>query len=159
MKTLLLFATVLSTLLSKCHGGYFWIKGTKLMDANNVEFIPRGINTANADNDYGNRPSTYYDAIAKTNANCIRIQWRIESEMSSKGLSDQNLYEAIQKAIDKQMIPIVELWTYTGDKPYGRVSKDDMVAAGQWWAKRIPEFKKRGFEDKLLINIANEWVS
>ena len=156
MKTLLVL--LLLSLTSTCHGGYFWMKGTKLMDANNNEFIPRGINTANADNDYANRPNTYYDAIAKTNANCIRIQWRIESEMKDKGLNDENLYQAIQMAIDKHMVPIVELWSFTGNKPYNRVSKDDLKTAGQWWAKRIAEFKKRGFEDKLLINIANEWV-
>jgi hypothetical protein len=33
-----------------------------------------------------------------------------------------------------------------------------LKAAGQWWAKRINEFKKRGYEEYLLINIANEWV-
>ena len=116
MKGLLTLAFI-SVLLNVCHA-YFWIKGNKLMDSKGNEFIARGINTANADNDFYHSPATYYDGIVKTGANCIRIQWLIESEMSGKKLDDGHLKTAIQTAIDKNLIPILELWTYTGDQVF-----------------------------------------
>ena len=157
MKTLIAIILI-AAFLNVAHA-YFWIKGTKLMDSKNNEFLIRGINSANADNDYHNAPSTYYDAIARTGANAIRIQWLIDDEMKGKALSDNNLKVAIQTAIDKKMIPILELWTYTGDQPQRdkKTHPENLKAAGDLWVRKIKSVLKP-FEDKLLINIANEWV-
>jgi mannan endo-1,4-beta-mannosidase len=158
MKTIIAI-TILAALINACQA-YFWIKGTKLMDSKGNEFLIRGINTANADNDYRNPPSTYYDGIYKTGANAVRIQWLIDDEMKGKALSDNNLKVAIQTAIDKQLIPILELWTYTGDQPQRdqKTHPENLKAAGDWWVRKIKSVLKP-FEDKLLINIANEWVN
>jgi hypothetical protein len=36
-------------------------------------------------------------------------------------------------------------------------SRTYLQQAGKWWASKIDKLRK--FEDKLLINVVNEWVS
>ena len=97
------------------------------------------------------KPESYMPAIAATGANCVRIQWLTDDKVKEKGLNDNSLKNVIQQAINNKLIPILELWTFTGSNEYSALQ-----SAGNWWASKIPILKQ--FEDKLLINIANEWV-
>jgi len=120
------------------------------LDSKGNQFIARGINSANGDWDKSYPPWDVMPAIRSTGANCVRIQWLNDADIAKKGLGDNDLKTAIQKAIDNKMIPIVELWSNTGSNDYNAL-KD----AGSWWVSKMYILKQ--FEDKLLINIQNEW--
>ena len=149
MKLILTFI-VLAALFNASFA-WFYTSGRKLLDSNGKEFIARGINTASADWDATYKPESYMPAIAATGANCVRIQWLTDDKVKKKGLNDNSLKNVIQQAINNKLIPILELWTFTGSNEYSALQ-----SAGNWWASKIPILKQ--FEDKLLINIANEWV-
>ncbi|RNA26402.1 mannan endo-1-4-beta-mannosidase (beta-mannanase) (1-4-beta-D-mannan mannanohydrolase) [Brachionus plicatilis] len=95
-------------------------------------------------------------AIAGTGANSLRILWLRDNEIKSKGLNDNNLVDAIQQAINNKLIPIVHLWMDSGKIGDSNWDKRDYLReAGRWWVSKINLLKK--FEDKLLINVLNEW--
>ena len=148
---IILGLTILSSLL-EASLAYFWTSGNKLMDSKGNQFIPRGINTANGDWDKSNPPTGVMAAVRSTGANCVRIQWLNNEDIAKKGLGDNDLKNAIQKAIDNKLIPIVELWSNTGSNDYDALKK-----AGDWWVSKM--YMLKAFEDKLLINIQNEWVT
>lgn len=138
--------------------GWFHTSGNKLFDSKNKEFIARGINVASADWDAKFKPSVVMKAIAGTGANSVRILWLRDNEIKSKGLNDNNLVDAIQQAINNKLIPIVHLWMDSGKIGDSNWDKRDYLReAGRWWVSKINLLKK--FENKLLINVLNEWVS
>ncbi|CAF1134326.1 unnamed protein product [Brachionus calyciflorus] len=137
---------------------WFYTSGNKLFDSNKNEFIPRGINVASADWDAQFKPSVVMKAIAETGANSVRILWLKDEEIKAKGLNDNNLVDAIQQAINNKLIPIVHLWMDSGkigDSNWD--NREYLRQAGRWWVSKINLLKK--FEDKLLINVLNEWSS
>lgn len=148
MKVILTFV-VLAALFNASYA-WFYTSGRKLMDSNGKEFIIRGINTASADWDATYKPESYMPAIAATGANAVRIQWLTDDKVKEKGLTDNNLKNVIQQAINNKLIPILELWSFTGSNDYNALK-----TAGNWWVSKMNILKP--FEDKLLINIANEW--
>lgn len=136
---------------------WFYTSGNKLFDSNKKEFIPRGINVASADWDAQFKPSVVMKAIAETGANSVRILWLKDDEIKAKGLNDNNLVDAIQQAINNKLIPIVHLWMDSGRiGDYNWDKRDYLKEAGRWWVSKINLLRK--FEDKLLINVLNEWV-
>jgi hypothetical protein len=145
----ILSAIVLAALINVSFA-YFRVKGRKLYDAKGNEFIARGINTANGDWDATYKPHEVMPAISATGANSVRIQWLTDDKIKQKGLGDKDLKNVIQQALNNKMIPIVELWSFTGSNDYNALK-----SAGQWWVSKMPILKQ--FHDKLLINVANEW--
>ena len=120
-------------------------------------FIAKGINVASADWDATYKPGDVMKAVAATGANAVRLLWLPDDKIGSKGLSDANLIEAIQKAIDYRLVPMVHLWYDSGS--IGEAKWDSvnyLWDAGKFWAKKIGILKK--FERHLLINVVNEWV-
>jgi len=153
MKSILLL-TILAA-LSNVSFGWFYTSGNKLMDSNKNEFIARGINVANADWDGKFKPVNVMKAVRGTGANSVRILWLNDNDIKSKGLNDNNLKDAIQQAINNQLVPIVHLWVDSGKLGDNWDNRNILKDAGKWWVSKIPLLKQ--FEDKLLINVLNEW--
>ncbi len=125
----------------------FHVDGTQLLDANGNPFIMRGINHAHSW--YATEDVYALDAISKTGANTVRIvladgdQWSRDSASTISTL--------IETCTLREMIVILEVHDATG--------KDDIQSlqnAADFWI----EVKDAliGNEDKVILNIANEWV-
>ena len=90
--------------------GFFTLDG-KVYDANGNEFIARGINNTHYwwDKTWANTPALdALDNIAGFGFNSVRIAWGVVST------DDQILEAIIDRTIDSNMVPIVELHDFTG---------------------------------------------
>ncbi|MBR1764992.1 MAG: cellulase family glycosylhydrolase [Ruminococcus sp.] len=125
----------------------FKVDGTKLLDANGNEFVMRGINHAHSW--FAGEDVYALDAISKTGANVVRIvladgdQWKRDSADTISTL--------IETCTLRDMVVILEVHDATG--------KDDiswLQNAADFWI----EVKDAliGTEDRVILNIANEWV-
>ena len=125
----------------------FKVDGTKLLDANGNEFVMRGINHAHSW--FAGEDVYALDAISKTGANVVRIvladgdQWTRDSAETVSTL--------IETCTLRDMIVILEVHDATG--------KDNiswLQNAADFWI----EIKDAliGTEDKVIVNIANEWI-
>ena len=127
--------------------GAFWISGTKLVDANGNEFVMRGINHAHVW--YKDELETALDGIAATGANCVRIvladgdQW--------ERVTPAELQRVIEECAKRKLIMIAEFHDATG--------KDDQVPldnAVSCWIELKDVLN--AYSDKVILNIANEWL-
>lgn len=84
----------------------------------------------------------YFSEIAKTGANVVRIVWFTTN-------SAAQLDAAIKNAVDEQLIPMPDLHDATGD-----LSK--LSACVDYWVDPDVVAVLQKYEDKLLLNIANE---
>ena len=136
----------------------FFIKNGKLYDGNGCEFVPRGVNNGHVWHDKSPGSGKAYDAldnIAGLGFNAVRVVWGIHQWRNDDGsfgpLSDDNvLRSVIERCIELQMIPMVELHDYTGTNNTANVT-----AAAQWWADRASLISD--YEEHLIINVLNEW--
>ncbi|HDR6246492.1 TPA: glycoside hydrolase family 5 protein [Bacillus cereus] len=124
----------------------FHVNGTTLYDATGKPFVIRGINHAHSW--FKNDSATAISAIAKTGANTIRI---VLSDGSQYTKDDINtVKKLISLAEQNKLIVILEVHDATG--------KDDISSlnsAVNYWISIKDALI--GKEDKVLINIANEW--
>jgi mannan endo-1,4-beta-mannosidase len=119
----------------------FYVSGRFLYDKCGNKVVLRGVNEMiiwSGDTD----GSTIYPEIAKTGANVVRIVWT-----STGGASA--LDATIQNALGEQMIPMVENHDATGD-----LTK--VAAVVDYWTRSDIVSVLKKYEDKLLLNIANE---
>jgi len=141
------FVSILLLLLLSCNKkeeyACFKTKGIHLLDCKGNDFIIRGVNVHHAWDSM--KSLAALTDIAALKVNCIRIVW--ESK-----LSVESLERAVERCVELEMIPMVELHDATGDSTHTKLidmaiyfSTDEM--------KRL--MKK--YEPYLLINIANEW--
>lgn len=125
----------------------FQVSGTQLLDANGNPFVFRGINHAHSW--FADKDETAINAIAATGANCIRIvladgeQWTRDSAETIKSL--------VEMCRQNKMISIVEVHDTTGSDDINSLRR-----AVDFWI----EVKSAlvGYEDVVILNIANEWV-
>ncbi|MCU4177248.1 cellulase family glycosylhydrolase [Carboxylicivirga sp. N1Y90] len=123
----------------------FKTEASQLLDANGNPFIMRGINVPNAWH-----PKQSYQAletIADQKVNCVRLVW--ESHLSADGLDS-----VLQKCIDLEMIPMVELHDATGDSTAAKLYQMAAYFTSDEMKSIIHKYEKY-----LIINIANEWGS
>lgn len=126
----------------------FFVEGRHIYDRCGEEVIFRGINrmtiVLDFDHDEAGRPvfnPFSLEEIAKTGANSVRIMWMM--------WRDAHLVEdAVAKAIELEMIPILEMHDATGD--WGRL--DEVV---DYWLDELLGIVKT-YEQDLIVNIANE---
>lgn len=124
----------------------FYVDGTTLRDANGNEFIMRGINSAHCW--YLNEDETAFDAIAETGSNCIRIvcaagiQWDADTA--------ESIEYVIEAANSRDMIAILELHDGTGSDDI-----EVLKTLAGFWCNLADVLS--GTEDKVILNIANEW--
>lgn len=119
----------------------FWVDGRVLRDRCCEKVVLRGVSemvTWSSTKD----GTPYFSEIAKTGANVVRIVWLTTN-------SAAQLEAAIENAIDAQLIPMPELHDATGD-----LSK--LAACVDYWVEPDVVSVLQKYEDKLLINIANE---
>ena len=101
-----------------------------------------------ADNYNRNYALDSIPAIAKTGANAIRIQWRINLQ---GGLTNDHLDKVIQASINNGLVPIVQLHDATGSSD--RWALDNCAT---WFKNNVWLLNK--YKKYLIVNIANEWV-
>lgn len=87
-------------------------------------------------------------AIAKTGANSIRIQWRINLQ---GGLNTAHLDKVIQTSINNKLVPIVQLHDATGSS-----DPKTLENCATWFKNNVALLNK--YKKYLIVNIANEWV-
>jgi len=126
----------------------FYVAGGRLFDRYGNDFVMRGINDPLAW--FQNRNTgalQWLDEIASTGANSVRLVW--ETDVMDTTL----LRQAIQRSIDLNMVPMVELHDVTGGRDV-----DDPARMARYYAETdaVREILL-DYEDYLLINIANEW--
>lgn len=131
--------------------GFFTLNG-KIYDANGNEFIARGVNNRHVWFDsWGETPALdALDNIANFGFNSVRIVWEVDHKDGSL-TDDELLTRIIDRTIELNMVPMVELHDFTG-----RNDSDDLLNRGvKWWSDRADMWQK--YEESLIINIANEF--
>jgi len=124
----------------------FSISGTSLIDANGNNFIMKGINVPLAwfIDDVNNNISNIRN---RTGANTIRI-------VVSTDTSDSAWQTCVQRCIDNNMIPMVELHNVTCLDDANSLNQ-----MAQFWASKSSFLTRPDIAKYILINIANEWGS
>ncbi len=128
--------------------GYFTTKNGKLYDANGKEFLIRGVNSAHLWFDNYDRDYAYKSLlpISRTNSNTVRIVWGLNLQ----GMSVGQLEKIIQRVIELNMIPMIELHDATGSSDI-----NSLLNCAKWFKDNMSLFFK--YKRYVLINIANEW--
>ena len=124
----------------------FYVSGTSIKDANDQQFVMRGINVAHAW--YRNYTRQSIEAIAKTGANTVRIV------CADGDLYDRTSQQELQQIVDwcrqNKLVAIIEAHDATG--------KDELKplqdAADYWISMKDFLNKNRKY---VVLNIANEW--
>ncbi len=132
--------------------GFFTLDG-KLYDANGNEFIPRGINNPHVwyddNNDDENQAYDALDNIASFGFNSVRIVWAVD--FLARPTDDNKLSQIIQRTIDLNMVPVVEIHDFTGS-----TDKQALLNEGvKWWTDRADLWQK--YEKYLILDLANEF--
>jgi mannan endo-1,4-beta-mannosidase len=143
IKLTVLIATLLMLNLSNCNSQTFTISGTKVLDANENEFIMRGVN-----NPHVWLPMRSYrslERIAELNSNTVRIVWMIKGKPAK-------LEKVIKRVIELDMIPMVELHDATGNP-----TTEKLLECAKYYTRTDVKEVLLKYEKYLLINIANEW--
>lgn len=93
-----------------------------------------------------------FTELAKTGANSARIFWHYKHGTEGWRIPATALDNTLKNCTDQGMIAIPGLWEATGDG-----SQADFNSIVDYWtsADIVDVLKK--YEDKLVINIANEW--
>lgn len=124
----------------------FYVNGTTLYDANGTPFVMRGVNHGHSW--FKANSEEAIEAIAKTGANTVRIVLSDGEQYTKDNLN--TVKQLLAQAEQHKLIAVVEVHDTTG--------KDDIASlqkAANYWI----EMKEAliGKEDKVIINIANEW--
>lgn len=124
----------------------FYVSGTKLYDANNNEFVMRGVNVPYAW--YQDQFTASVQAIAAKGANTVRVVLGDGQQYSKT--SSQELSNIIQTCKDNQLICVLEVHDATGsDEWYA------LETAVNYWKEMKDQLQ--GNEQYVIVNIANEW--
>jgi mannan endo-1,4-beta-mannosidase len=139
---LLVFGFVFGSEISLSSRG-FTVSDTKLLDANGKEFMIRGVNSPHVW--YLNESMKALTTLAGLKVNCVRIVWQTSG-------SAAQLEKVIKQCIKLEIIPMVELHDYTGNK-----TTEKLLEAVAYYLR--PDVKEilLQYEKYILINIANEW--
>ncbi|MFN6947245.1 MAG: endo-1,4-beta-xylanase, partial [Cytophagaceae bacterium] len=94
---------------------------------------------------------------ANTNANCLRIvvgngYTPLDGTGSNWSTTDNAWQTAVQRCIDNDMIPMLEVHNVLGSN-----NPQDLQAVAQWWASKAEFLTRPEIARYVLINIANEW--
>lgn len=124
----------------------FHISNGKLYDANNNEFIFRGINVAH--NWYQAYDEASFKAVAAKGANTVRIVLSDGDDYTRDSID--KVRKLIALAEKYKLVAIVEVHDGTGHDEESR-----LVDAANYWIDVKDALK--GHEDTVILNIANEW--
>ena len=121
----------------------FYVAGGRLIDPLGNDFVLRGINHPVAW--FQRNALAWMDQIARTNANSVRIVWEAKQQ------SVRLVRNAIARAVDLGMVPMVELHDVTGS-----TDVNGPAQMAQYYVDEMRDVLLE-YEPFLLINIANEW--
>jgi mannan endo-1,4-beta-mannosidase len=124
-------------------GQVFTIQGTRLLDANNNEFVIRGVNNPHVW--FPVKSNKALERIAALNSNTVRIVWETKGKPGA-------LKKAVEKCIALNIIPMVELHDATGDS-----TAEKLLQMAAYYARTDVRDVLLANEKYLLLNIANEW--
>lgn len=122
---------------------YFTTKKNKLVDAAGKTFVIKGMNNPHAW--FSDKAFQALEEIQAVGCNTVRIVWQTRG-------NDAELEKIIQKCIELEMIPMVELHDVTGSP-----SKERLLDMARWYSRPERVSMLRKYEKYLLLNIANEW--
>lgn len=124
----------------------FHVDGTKLLDANDNEFVMRGVNHAHTW--FKDSSPIALKAIAETGSNAVRIV------LSDGGQWTKDDFDSIKSLIDQckelKMIAILEVHDATGYD-----DQESLEKAADYWIEMKDALI--GQESYVILNIANEW--
>ncbi|MEK4979191.1 glycoside hydrolase family 5 protein [Bacillus sp. FSL K6-6540] len=124
----------------------FYVNGTKLYDSTGKAFVMRGVNHPHTW--YKNDLNAAVPAIAQTGANTVRV---VLSNGSQWIKDDLNAVNSIISLVSQhQMIAVLEVHDATGKDEYA-----SLEAAVDYWISIKGALI--GKEDRVIVNIANEW--
>nr|WP_186326464.1 glycoside hydrolase family 5 protein [Paenibacillus sp. Y412MC10] len=124
----------------------FYVNGTKLYDSTGKAFVMRGVNHPHTW--YKNDLNAAIPAIAQTGANTVRV---VLSNGSQWIKDDLNAVNSIISLVSQhQMIAVLEVHDATGKDEYA-----SLEAAVDYWISIKGALI--GKEDRVIVNIANEW--
>jgi len=128
-------------------GEGFFTLGNKVYDANGHEFVVRGLNHTHW---WGNQVNNVaaIPHIARTEANTVRLVFGD----SFHALSPSQQRDLIVQYTDLGIVPMVEHHGATCSE-----SASDLARLVDYWLEPGRADYLREFEDKIMLNIANEW--
>jgi poly(3-hydroxybutyrate) depolymerase len=124
------------------HSTGFFVDDGRLYDSRGSDFIARGVNLPLAW--YQTQSIQWLNEVASTGANSVRLVWQV-------GLPLPVLRAAIARAIELDLVPMVELHDATG-----AAEDDALLRLARYYAEDARAILLE-FEQHLLVNIANEW--
>jgi mannan endo-1,4-beta-mannosidase len=143
LSTLLLVTLISFLFMQQLLPQGFTVSGTKLLDANNEEFIIRGVNNPHIW--YLHKSYKSLTRLANLKVNTVRIVWQTKGDI-------RQLDKIISRCIKLQIIPLVELHDATGND-----TCEKLVEMAEYYAREDVKQVLFNYEKYLLINIANEW--
>lgn len=125
----------------------FRVSGTKILDANDNEFIMRGVNHAHTW--YTDKLDEALTAISETGSNTVRIVLSNGSRWDKNSIDD--VTNVVNKCKELEMIAILEVHDATGSD-----DKAELIKAAEYFI----ELKDLLIENEpyVIVNIANEWL-
>ncbi|MEK4059746.1 MULTISPECIES: cellulase family glycosylhydrolase [Paenibacillus] len=124
----------------------FYVSGSSLYDATNSPFVMRGINHAHTW--YKNDLETAIPAIAATGSNVVRIVLSNGSKWSLDSVAD--VQHILALCDEYKLTAMLEVHDATGSD-----NISDLNAAVNYWISIKDALI--GKEDRVIVNIANEW--
>lgn len=124
----------------------FYVNGTKLYDSTGKAFVMRGVNHSHTW--FKNDLNAAIPAIAKTGANTVRIVLSNGVQYTKDDV--QSVKNIISLVNQNKMIAVLEVHDATGKDDYASLD-----AAVNYWISIKDALI--GKEDRVIVNIANEW--
>ncbi|KAK3927329.1 Mannan endo-1,4-beta-mannosidase [Frankliniella fusca] len=124
----------------------FSVSGTTILDPNGAPFVMRGINYAHSW--FKNDAEVAIPAIAATGSNVIRIVLSDGGQYTEDKAAD--VVRLLNLCEQNKLVAILEVHDATGSDDVGKLRR-----AANYWKKLAETLKGR--EDRVIINIANEW--
>lgn len=125
----------------------FYVSGTKLYDSTGKPFVMRGVNHAHSW--FKGDSAAAIAAIAKTGANTVRIVLSNGRQWTKDDLN--TIRNLIALCEQNKLIAVLEVHDTTGRDDYASLD-----AAVEYWIEMKSALM--GKEDRVILNIANEWL-
>lgn len=142
----------------------FYVNNKKLYDANNNEFVIRGVNANHWWNNGTNVDMNSIPNIKAANANAVRCVFGKRAAQGATPDEFEEYYDnaicyttelrqaAVEKYIQYHIVPIVEFHNATGSVDPAKVTE-----AVNFWISEKSWVQK--YEKYVIINITNEWCN
>lgn len=139
------------------------VKDGKLVDKENKEFVPYGLNSVHIWLDEQSSLDALGKEIKKSGANTVRLVTAGKSwTWNNQSRTAQQKRALVKKAIDAGLVPMIEMHDGTCVTECNKTPSDGKMGLKQLvdeWLEPENRSMLREFENELMLNIANEWGS